>query len=67
MDDKEEGIKEFLVDRYTKRGNPPYWIKKVIKFLDIINNYVEENKINTIILNKNENIENKLKELNWLY
>lgn len=63
---EEEGIKEFLEELYTKRGNPSDWRKKVIKFLDVINNYAEENKIKTIILNKNENIEMKLKELDLL-
>lgn len=64
--DEEEGIREFLDDLYTERGNPSYWREKVIKFLDVINNYAEKNKIKTIILNKNENIEMKLKELDWL-
>ena len=32
----------------------------------LINNYAKENKIDTIIINKNENIEMKLKELKWL-
>lgn len=63
---KEDDIKEFLEELYTKRGNPSPWREKVKKYLDVINNYVGENKIKTIILNKNENIEMKLKELNWL-
>lgn len=63
---EEEGIKDFLDKLYINRGNPPYWREKVIKFLPVINNYAKENKIETIILNKNENIEMKLKELEWI-
>ena len=64
--DKEEGIEEFLDELYIERGNPLDWRKKVLKFLPVINNYVKENKIETIMLNKNENIELKLKKLNIL-
>ena len=63
---EEEGIKEYLEELYTKRGNPPDWRRKVIRFLNVINAYAKENKIKTIILNKNENMEMKLKELNLL-
>lgn len=63
---EEEGIKEFLDDLYIKRGNPLDWREKVIRFLDVINNYTEENNIKTIILNKNENIEMRIRQLNWL-
>lgn len=63
---EEEGINEFLDERYVKRGNPLDWREKVIRFLPVINNYAKENKIEMIILNKNENIEMKLKELKWL-
>ena len=63
---EEEGIREHLEELYTKRGNPPDWKRKVIEFLDVINHYAEENKIKTILLNKNENMEMKLKELNLL-
>lgn len=63
---KEEGIKEYLEELYTKRGNPPDWRRKNTNFLDVINHYTKENKIKTIVLNKNENIEMKLKELNLL-
>lgn len=64
--DKEEGIENYLDEIYLKRGNPPYWREKVIKFLSIINNYAKENNIETIMLNKYENIEEKLKEMKWL-
>lgn len=63
---EEEGINEFLDERYIKRGNPLDWREKVIRFLPVINNYAKENKIEMIILNKNENIEMRLKELKWL-
>ena len=49
--DKEDGIKDFLEELYTQRGNPPFWREKVIRYLDVINNYAKENKINTIKLN----------------
>lgn len=65
-DHEEEGIKEYLEELYTKRGNPPDWRRRVIEFLDVINHYAEKNKIKTILLNKNENMEMKLKELNLL-
>lgn len=65
-DDKEEGMNEFLDELYIKRGNPIDWRKKVINFLPVINNYAKENKIKTITLNKNENIESRLKKLKWL-
>ena len=64
--DKEEGIKEFLEELYIERGNSLDWRKKVLKFLPVINNYAKENNIEIIMLNKNENIEMKLKELKWL-
>lgn len=63
---EEEEIRKYLEELYTKRGNPSDWRRKVIEFLDVINHYVKENKIKTILLNKNENIEMKLKELNLL-
>lgn len=64
--EEQEGIKDFLEDLYTKRGNPPHWRKKVLDFLEVINNYAKTNQIETITLNKNENIQNKLKEMNLL-
>lgn len=64
--DEEKGMKEFLEELYIKRGNPSDWREKVINFLPVINNYAKDNSIETIILNKNENIEMKLKELKWL-
>lgn len=64
--DKEEGMEEFLNELYIERGNPFDWREKVLKFLPVINHYAEENNIETIILNKGENIQNKLKELRWL-
>lgn len=64
--DKEEGINEFLEELYIERGNPLHWREKVLNFLPVINNYAEENSIQTIKLNKGENIQNKLKELKWL-
>lgn len=63
---EEEGIEEFLDELYIVRGNPLDWRKKVLRFLPVINNYAKENNIQTIMLNKNENIEMKLKELKWL-
>ena len=62
----EEGIEEHIDELYIERGNPPYWREKVIKFLPVINKYAKENNIETIMLNKNENIEMKLKELKWI-
>lgn len=64
--EKEDGIDEFLDKLYTRRGNPDYWRKKVIDFLYVINNYAKENELEIIKLNKNENIEMKLKEMKWL-
>lgn len=64
--DKEGGMEEFLNKLYIERGNPHDWRQKVLNFLPVINNYAKENKIEAIILNKNENIEMKLKELKWL-
>ena len=64
--DKEEGIKEYLEELYTQRGNPSHWRRKVINYLDVINHYAKENEIETILLKKNENMEMKLKQLSWL-
>ena len=64
--DKEDGIEVFLDELYIKRGNPAHWRKKVLEYLPEINSFAEENKLQTIILNKNENIQNKLKEMKWL-
>ena len=66
FNNEEEGIKEYLNNLYIKRGNPYKWRKQVLNFLDIINNHCKENNIKTIILNKGENIELKLKELKIL-
>lgn len=65
-DNEEEGMEDFLDKLYINRGNPSYWREKVINFLPVINNYAKENKIETIVLNKYENIEMKLKQLKWL-
>ena len=64
--DKEEGMKSFLDNLYTERGNPIHWRQKVLNYLPVINNYAKENNIEMIILNKGENIQEKLKELEWL-
>lgn len=64
--DKEEGIEEFLNELYTERGNPIHWREKVLKYLPVINNYAKENSIQTIMLSKGENIQDKLKELKLL-
>lgn len=64
--EKEEGIEEFLKERYSKRGNPPYWIERVIRYLDEINTYSKVKNLDIIYLHKNENIEIKLKEMNFL-
>ena len=64
--DKEDGIEEFLDELYTKRGNPDYWRKRCIDYLPVINSYAKDNKLQTIILNKSENIQNKLKKMKWL-
>ena len=61
--DKEEGIKEYLENLYEKRGNPIEWRKKVINYLEVINSYVKEKRIEAIVLNKNENIEMKLRKM----
>lgn len=61
--DREEGIEEYLDNLYKKRGNPIEWRRKVINYLKVINSYVKEKQIETIVLNKNENIEMKLKEM----
>ncbi len=63
---EEDGIKNYLDNLYIERGNPIDWRKKVLDYLDVINNYIKENKIDHIILSKNENIELKLKEMKWL-
>lgn len=63
---EEEGIEDFLDKLYIERGNPIDWRQKVLKFLPVINDYAKENNIETILLNKNENIKMKLKELEWL-
>lgn len=63
---EENGIKDYLNNLYRERGNPIDWRKKVLDYLDVINNYINENKIDHIILSKNENIELKLKEMKWL-
>ena len=65
-DNKEYGIEEYLDKLYIERGNPLDWREKVLKYLPVINSYAKENNIQTIILNKDENIQNKFKELNWL-
>lgn len=65
-DNKDENIKEYLNNLYIKRGNPRDWIKKVIDYLDVIDSYVKEKEIETIMLHKNENIELKLKEMKML-
>lgn len=63
---KEEGIKDFLKKLYEKRGNSQEWTESVLNYLDVINEYAIKNKMDRIILNENENIEMKLKELKWL-
>lgn len=64
--DKEQGIEEYLDKLYIERGNPIHWREKNLNYLPVINNYAKEYKIETIVLNKYENIEMKLKELKWL-
>ena len=59
--EKEDGIEDYLRDLYVKRGNPDDWIKKVLKYLYVINEYAEEKGLETIVLNKNENIAMRLK------
>lgn len=65
-DDKEEDIRDYLENLYTERGNPIDWREKVIKYLDVINSYARAEKLETIILHKNENMELKLKEMKLL-
>lgn len=65
-DNEEEDIRAYLDKLYIKRGNPIDWIEKVIKYLDVINDYTKTEKLETIILHKNENIELKLKEMKLL-
>ena len=65
-EDQEEGIKKYLDELYIERGNPLDWREKVLRFLPVINDYAKENNIETIMLNKNENIEMKLKKLKWI-
>ncbi len=61
--EKEDGIEDYLRDLYVKRGNPDDWIKKVLKYLYVINEYAEEKGLETIVLNKNENIEMRLENI----
>lgn len=66
-DKNQEGIQDFLQERYTKRGNPQTWIARVLAYLNEIYKYAEKNNVDSIILKKNENIEQILKEkLKWL-
>lgn len=65
-DDKEEDIRSYLENLYIERGNPIDWREKVIKYLDVINSYAMAEKLETIILHKNENMELKLKEMKLL-
>ena len=67
-DREQDGIQEFLQERYTKRGNPQPWIDRVLNYLDeIYEKYARNNDVDSIILKKNENIEQILKEkLKWL-
>ena len=66
-DIKQEGMQNFLQGLYTKRGNPQIWIDKVLNYLNKVYEYARKNNINSIILKKNENIEQILKEkLKWL-
>lgn len=58
--EKEDGIEDYLRDLYVKRGNPDDWIEKVLKYLYVINEYAVEKGLETIVLNKNENIEMRL-------
>ena len=63
---KQEGLEEFLTDLYTKRGNPSYWIEKVLKALKTYDDYINKHNSDAIILDKYETIETKLKELKWI-
>lgn len=65
-DNEEENIRSYLNELYTKRGNPIDWREKVIRYLDVINDYTKSEKLPTIILHKNENMELKLKEMKLL-
>jgi len=66
-DKNQDGMQEFLQERYTKRGNPQPYIDRVLNYLDeIYKKYARENNVDSIILKKNENIEQILKELDWL-
>lgn len=66
-DINQEGIQDFLQERYTQRGNPQTWIDRVVAYLNEIYKYAEKNNVDSIILKKNENIEQILKEkLKWL-
>ena len=66
-DMNEYEMKDFLQNLYTERGNSQIWIDRVIKYLDELYRYSTENNLNLIILKKNENIEQILKEkLKWI-
>lgn len=66
-DKNQEGMEEFLQELYTKRGNTQTWINRVLNYLNEIYEYARKNNINSIILKKNENIEQILKEkLKWI-
>lgn len=67
FDVKQEGIKSFLQELYTNRGNTQIWIDRVLNYLDEVYEYAKKSDIDSIILRKNENIEQILKEkLQWI-
>ena len=67
-DKNQDGMQGFLQERYTKRGNPQYWIDRALNYLnEIYEKYARNSNVDSIILKKNENIEQILKErLKWL-